>query len=159
MELILWRHADAGLATAPAELDTARPLSAKGRKQASKMAKWLDDRLPEHCRILVSPAIRTVQTAQALGRPFHVHDALAPDAGTDAVLNAVGWPDGAGTVLIVGHQPTLGRIVALLVAGQEQDWTLRKGSICWIVPKTLDDRPRNHIRILLGPDMVGSAQP
>lgn len=32
------------------------------------MGEWLASQLPENCRILVSPALRTLQTAEALGR-------------------------------------------------------------------------------------------
>ena len=55
MELILWRHAEAEDG-AP---DIARELTAKGHKQATKMAEFLRPRLPENTRILVSPARRT----------------------------------------------------------------------------------------------------
>ena len=59
MELILWRHAEAEMG----EPDEGRALTAKGHKQAWKMAEWLDHNLPNSCKILVSPATRTVQTA------------------------------------------------------------------------------------------------
>ena len=44
MDLILWRHAEAedGLPGAP---DAGRELTARGRKQAMKMAGWLDHNL------------------------------------------------------------------------------------------------------------------
>ena len=60
MDLILWRHADAE----PGEPDLGRRLTAKGIKQAERMAGWLDRRLPDGCRILVSPADRAQQTRQ-----------------------------------------------------------------------------------------------
>src|SRR5687767_291721 len=57
MDLILWRHAEAedGLPGAP---DAGRELTARGRRQAMKMAGWLDRNLPSGCRILCSPARR-----------------------------------------------------------------------------------------------------
>ena len=61
MELILWRHAEAEIG----EPDAGRVLTAKGHKQAWKMAEWFDANLPDRCRILVSPATRAVQTAEA----------------------------------------------------------------------------------------------
>ena len=74
MELILWRHAEAEDG-AP---DIARELTAKGHKQATKMAEFLRPRLPENTRILVSPARRTQQTVHALTKHFETE----PDAGT-----------------------------------------------------------------------------
>ena len=68
MDLILWRHAEAE----PGEPDHGRRLTSKGRKQAERMAAWLEHRLPETTRILVSPAERTQETALALGRRFRI---------------------------------------------------------------------------------------
>ena len=113
MDLILWRHAEA----APGEPDLGRQLTAKGHKQAAKTAQWLDRHLADSCRVLVSPAQRARQTADALGRRYKVLDALAPGASPSAVLAAVGWPDAREQVLVVGHQPTLGEVAACLVSG------------------------------------------
>ena len=110
MELILWRHAEAedGLS------DMARRLTAKGEKQADKMAAFLRTHLPQDTRILVSPAKRTQQTAQALSKNFITEPAIAPGASPQAILKAANWleDEGKGSVLIVGHQPSLGDVAA-----------------------------------------------
>jgi len=134
MELILWRHAEAE----PGVPDEARVLTAKGQKQASQMAEWLDRHLPSNCKILVSPAVRTVQTVEALGRKYKTHPALFTDTTPEKLLEAANWPDSREPVLIVGHQPTLGQTAALIISGTQQ-WTLRKGSICWIAQKAADE--------------------
>jgi phosphohistidine phosphatase len=152
MELILWRHADAEPGTP--DKDMARQLTAKGRRQAAKMGEWLGRKLPHNCRILASPAVRTVQTAEALGRRFKTDAALAPDAAAKAVLAAAHWPDSHDPVLIVGHQPTLGQVAALLIAGIEQDWTIRKGSVCWIAQKADEEVDEIYIKTIIGADMV-----
>jgi len=128
MELILWRHAEAEEGSP----DDARALTKKGQKQARKMADWLNHQLPERCKIVVSPATRTRQTADALGRKYKIHPLLAPGASAQDLLDAANWPNGKEPVLIVGHQPTLGRLMALLMSGQEQDWDLRKAGACQI---------------------------
>lgn len=151
MELILWRHADAEPA-APGQPDEARALTSKGQKQALRMAEWLDSQLPDNCRILVSPAVRAQQTAQALGRKFKTSPALATDAGAEDILRAAHWPDSRETVLIVGHQPTLGQVAALLIAGSRQDWTIRKGNIVWIERR--DDDGQSYLKAVLGPDLI-----
>ena len=69
MDLILWRHAQAvmledegAMVSFDLARDLARPLTPKGERQAVRMAEWLNQRLPDTTRILVSPARRTQQT-------------------------------------------------------------------------------------------------
>lgn len=117
MELILWRHAEAEVG----EPDEGRALTGKGHKQAWKMADWLDRNLPNSCKILCSPATRTIQTAEALGRKFKIHPELAPNCTADQLLAAAHWPDSREPVLIIGHQPTLGQVAAILIAGEKKN--------------------------------------
>ena len=153
MELILWRHADAEPGGADTS-DLMRPLTEKGRKQARKMADWLNRHLPDDCLVLCSPAVRTMQTAQALGRHFITDAALAPDAHAEDVLRVANWPDRTESVLVIGHQPTLGHVASLLVTGAKQDWHLRKGSICWIAQRAGDEAGIPYLKALLGADLA-----
>ena len=130
MDLILWRHADAAEDTDGADLE--RPLTAKGERQAQRMAQWLNHAMPSSTRVLVSPARRAQQTALALERRFKTVAALAPEGTVDGLLAAARWPDSKEPVLVVGHQPTLGLTAAYLVAGVAQSWTLRKGAVWWL---------------------------
>ena len=111
MELIFWRHAEAE----EGANDLARALTAKGEKQAKRMAGFLNARLPASARILVSPAVRTQQTASALGRAFETVDAIAPGAEADAVLKAAGWPWAEGN--FSWTEPTAWACLALRRAG------------------------------------------
>lgn len=129
MELILWRHADAEDGVP----DEARRLTAKGRKQAQKMAAWLAARLPADCRVIASPATRTRETAAAFTAQVIIEKALSTAATPQGVLKAAGWPDGSGTVMVVGHQPTLGAVAALALTGEAAAWSLKKGAIWWLV--------------------------
>ncbi len=151
MDLILWRHAEAkrGLP------DEVRALNTKGRKQASQMAVWLDANLPENCRILVSPATRTVQTAESLGRKFRTHPDLGPGASPEAILAAANWPNSRKTVLVVGHQPALGQIAAMLIAGLPQDWRIRRGSVWWIAQRERGETVNNaYLRAVISPELI-----
>ncbi len=150
MDLILWRHAEAE----PGEVDLQRALTARGQKQARKMGGWLDRHLPDKVRILCSPAVRTVQTAEALGRKFKVMPELAPDAVPAALLSAAHWPNAREPVLIIGHQPTLGQLAALLIAGSELPWSIRKGSVWWISQHEDGDGSGNFLRAVMTPELV-----
>lgn len=150
MDLILWRHAEAE----PGEPDLGRRLTSKGLKQAERMAEWLEHRLPETTRIIVSPADRTQQTALALGRKFKTSDDVAPGASTASLLAAAGWPDAREPVLVVGHQPTLGEVAAFLLSGEEAAWSIRKGAVWWFSNRTRLGQPGVLLKVAIGPDLV-----
>ena len=146
MDLILWRHADAGEPLADVMADLQRKLSPKGEKQAARMADWLNRFLPDSTRVLVSPALRCQQTAEALGRKFQTREALGPGGSVTSLLTLARWPDRREPVLIVGHQPTLGMAAAMLMAGPQGSdeaadqpsghatpaWSVRKGAVWWL---------------------------
>ncbi len=128
MELLLWRHAEAE----DGEDDIKRRLTERGEKQARAMARWIREHQPKDMRIIVSPAVRTQQTAEALKLPFETIRKIGPDACVSELIAASGWPAASGAVLIVGHQPSLGRLASLLLAGQETEWTIKKGALWWL---------------------------
>ena len=148
MELVLWRHADAedGIP------DEARKLTPKGVKQAERMAAWLRERLPQHAHILASPARRAQQTAQALSTKFKTSSALGTLTTPQALLTATGWPDGGGTVVVVGHQPTLGAAAALALTGTAAAWSVKKGAIWWLTYRESGDEV--VVRAVMAPDML-----
>ena len=150
MELILWRHAEAEDG-AP---DSARRLTAKGEKQAVKMADFLRARLPHDTRILVSPAKRTQQTAQALSKHFITEHGIAPGASPTAILQTAGWPHGGGCVLVVGHQPALGEVAALLMTGQPHYWSIKKGAAWWFACRASEDGCQADLRLAIAPDLL-----
>ena len=134
-DLILWRHAEAEDLIDDDENggnDLSRRLTQKGEKQAARMSAWLQQRLPEDTRVWSSPAVRTEQTVLALGRKYRLSDALRPESGPDELLQLVQWPQLHHPALIVGHQPTLGRVVARLLGHSELDCSIRKGSVWWL---------------------------
>lgn len=131
MDLILWRHADAG-EPLDDESDNERPLTKKGERQARQMGAWLQQHLPETSKILVSPTTRTRQTAEALERRFRIIPALGPDGTVDGLLQGVRWPDAKVPVVVVGHQKTLGLTAAYLLADVLQPWPIRKGAVWWL---------------------------
>jgi phosphohistidine phosphatase len=150
MDLILWRHAEA-VDGAP---DMARKLTPKGEKQAKETAAWLKVRLPKQTRILVSPAERTLQTARALSGEFEVVKDIAPGSSAAAVLAAAGWPDHKSTVLVVGHQPTLGMVAAMLIAGEPMPWSVRKSGVWWLSHRVRGEEPQTVIRAVMAPDFL-----
>ncbi|MBI2295984.1 MAG: histidine phosphatase family protein [Betaproteobacteria bacterium] len=147
MELILWRHADAG-DDAP---DEERELTAKGVKQAQRIAAWLKERLPGDAVVLVSPAKRAQQTARALTGRFEVSREVGAAATPQSVLKAAGWPRAEGTVVVVGHQPTLGQTAALIMTRSAAEWGIPKGALWWLASR---DPGETVVRAVIAPDLL-----
>ncbi len=147
MELIQWRHAEAEEGVP----DLERQLTEKGQRQAAKMAAFLRSRLPKNTRIIVSPALRAQQTAHALTRHFETEPRIGPGASAQAALEAAGWPDGdTACTLLVGHQPYLGEIAALLLTGSEDSFSIRKGAVWWLEQRD----GKLGVRLVMSPDLV-----
>ena len=124
-DLILLRHAHAEPA-AVGQADLDRPLSPEGLAEAEAAGRWLaeHDLVPD-C-VLCSPARRTQQTLEAvLATVGYVEQRLAPEvyeATPGALIALADAHRGAGRVLIVGHNPGLEQLVALLHSGQSGDY-------------------------------------
>jgi phosphohistidine phosphatase len=146
IELLLWRHAEAedGMP------DSGRALTKKGLKQAKQVAQWLKPRLPDDSLILVSPAKRAQQTADALELPYTTEKHIGVHAHPADILTAAGWPRRKGAVIVVGHQPTLGRVAAQLLTGEPADWTVKKGALWWFSQRA----DEVVLRAVLGPDLL-----
>jgi phosphohistidine phosphatase len=140
MDIILWRHAEAE----DGADDLARRLTAKGHAQAAAMAKWLRRHLPAEHTLLASPARRAQQTAEALHVQIHTEARLAPGASVKKILEAC--EKHRGLVIVVGHQPDLGKAAAHLVGHAHDDWSIQKGAIWWI--------EGHRVRAVLAPDLL-----
>ncbi len=155
MQLILWRHAEA---EDDAVSDLARALTPKGLRQATQMAAWFMTQAGPNLarwKLMVSPAVRAQQTAAALSivsgiKPETV-DSIAPEATSDAVLQAAGWPDSADNVLVVSHQPTLGLVIAQLLGSADEYVSVKKGAMWWFETQTRDNAYQTALRVMTTP--------
>lgn len=125
-ELILLRHAEA-VPIETAGDDQQRPLSARGEQEAQAAGLWLAAHGVRPERVLCSPTRRTDETTRlALAA---IDSAPIPqmlgeiyDASPGELLALLDQHDDAGTVMLVGHNPGIERLVALLVEGRSDDF-------------------------------------
>ena len=148
MDLILWRHAEAE----DGGPDLERELTAKGRKQAERVAQWLLQRLPARFVLIASPAARAQQTAEALGIPIKT-DASSRPAPPVAHPQGGGWPDYKGAAVMVGHQPDLGRAVALLL-GRARRVSHQEGRPLVAQNRVRDEEDQVVVRAVVSPDLL-----
>jgi phosphohistidine phosphatase SixA len=124
-ELILLRHAHAE-PPAPGQPDLDRPLSAEGNAEAEAAGRWLQEHGLVPDLALCSPSRRTRETLEAvLGQVGYVDQRLDDDVyeaspGTLAAL--VDRHRAVDRLLVVGHNPGLERLVALMHSGQSGDY-------------------------------------
>ncbi len=133
-DIILWRHAEA--VDAVDGDDMARALTSKGQRHAKRIACWLKQHLPEDTLILSSAALRAFQTAQALNKfnssKINVYSVLNPDASLQEILAFLARFDAKNNLLLVGHQPLLGRLAEHLLALDMDSINIKKGAIWWL---------------------------
>ena len=152
MDLILWRHADAEEGKGVPDLE--RKLTATGERQAEKMAQWLKPRLPGKLSISAAPARRTKQTADFLELPYKVERKLGIGADTSDLLAAAHWPDCDGAVLLITHQPAIGRLAALFLGGAEADLPIKKCGVFWFSTREREHRTQVVLRAVMYPDLA-----
>ncbi len=139
--------------------DLQRPLTPRGRKQARKMAKWIRKHAPDDLRILVSPALRCQQTAQVLRLPFETDPRLGPDRDVDNLLAVIDCSDSSEAkkppaLLVIAHQPTLGKTAAYLLSGEETSWSIKKGNMWWFDYSLQSENKQVALKSVIAPNFV-----
>ena len=124
-ELVLIRHAHAKSAEGD-ETDTDRPLSNPGQVEGWTTGAWLHARRSPPDRVLCSPTRRTRETMEAIMRSIGPQSMrLEPsiyEASTGDLINLVDANRDAESLWIVGHNPGLEQLVALLSEGRTGDY-------------------------------------
>jgi len=118
------------------------------------MADFLSGRLPQNTRILVSPALRAQQTAAALTAQFITAPNIGVHATPQTAIAAAGWPMAGGAVLLVGHQPWMGELASLLMTGQADFWSIKKGAVWWFSRREREGDFQTVLRLVIAPDQL-----
>ena len=153
MDLIFWRHAETAEAI-DGQADADRPLTARGERQALRMAHWLERQLPESTKVLCCPTVRAEQTVTPLGRKYKLRDELSPNASVDDVLSLVQWPLNEHSVLLVTHQPLIGEAVSRLMQIQTKELVIKKGAVWWLRSRYKDDAQQTLLVTVQSPDLM-----
>jgi len=148
MQVILFRHGPAGRPDVSRWPDDhARPLTPRGEEKTRAAAKGLARLLPAEAAIWSSPFARTIRTAEILAAtlgsaPPRTVAALASGGSARALLPllataAAEVPE--GTIILVGHEPDLGRLAGSLMLESTGALPLKKAGACAL---TFDGPPR-----------------
>ena len=123
-ELIVLRHAHADGASAGQD-DLQRSLSSTGRQEAQDAGDWLRGQSLQPDRVLCSPSARTRETLAALGDIGGGEvreEASIYEASVGDLIALVDAHRDANRLMIVGHNPGLEQLAALMYSGQSGDY-------------------------------------
>lgn len=132
MRLLLVRHAIALDAREFAGRDAERPLTEDGRRRFERGARALAAQVPDLALVLSSPYVRARQTAEVLLDAFDAAprrdelDALTPDGDPRETVAALARHRDLPAVALVGHEPSLSALEALLLVGRERSFAVFK---------------------------------
>ncbi len=119
MRVYLVQHGKA----ASADVDTARPLTGKGRREVEKVAVFIEPLKLAVDYLWTSDKERAIETAEILAGAIEVRKERKTRTGLspndDVRPLAEELAGSRGDVMIVGHMPFLNRLAGLLLAGSE----------------------------------------
>jgi phosphohistidine phosphatase len=155
LNLFLWRHAEAE----EGHPDLSRVLTERGRAQAATVGHWIRRTVKGDAEILVSPARRTRQTADALGLPYRIEERLAPGAQIEDITAVLSLQqampqDKHAQLVVVGHQPWVGELAAHLVSGKPSSWSVRKAQVWWLMWRMRGAQPHWTVRAVVDADTL-----
>jgi phosphohistidine phosphatase len=133
MQLYILRHADA---ETDAATDDARTLSEKGEEQAREVARFCRSQGIQPEVIFASPLIRAQQTAKPVAKELGIEVTtarwLACGARPEGILAELAPYGEAAAVMLVGHEPDLGNLIAHMLGAASGSIHVRKASLTLI---------------------------
>ncbi len=139
MNLYLLRH---GIAVNPKIWDPAkdaeRPLTSKGRRRMRQIAEVMSALKLSFDMILSSPYVRAKQTAEIAAKSLKCRkklqftDELTPGGSPKLLIQQLNdLRPKPKNILLVGHEPYLSKLVALLTTGDTTlEINFKKGGLC-----------------------------
>jgi phosphohistidine phosphatase len=137
MKLVLFRHGPAGQRDPRRWPDDAlRPLTTRGEERTRGAARGLRRLLgSDPVAIITSPYTRCASTAMIVAECFETgrvteHEALEPGGSYRNIIALLGDRKPGETLVLIGHEPDLGRLAGTLLFGAPSPLPLRKAGAC-----------------------------
>lgn len=137
MRVILFRHGPAGSPDGSRWPDDgSRPLTTRGKERTLDAARGLARIESGITRIVTSPLVRAEQTARLLhgtlraSVPVDALDGLAPGGSYRKIIQHLAGLASGDVVVLVGHEPSLGKLAGMLLFGAPASLPLKKAGAC-----------------------------
>ena len=145
----LMRHAEP---TPGHPMDATRELTANGQRQAVEMASFLKGHIGRVDVVISSPFTRAMQTAEVMADALGAHvvstTLLEPDQEPEQM-----WPNieriaqASSHVLLVGHDPSINKLLAWLIAGGNVRFEHGAIAHVTVAAKDQDTHPRVEAKL------------
>jgi len=147
MNFFILRH---GIAAEPGtpgiKTDAERPLIPKGEQRLRAAAAAMEKMGLSFDAIISSPYLRAKQTAEIVAKYFKLQknlmflDDLIPGGNPQALIRQLnGLKPAPENILLVGHEPYLSRLIALLSSGSPTATIeMKKGGLCKLEVEELE---------------------
>jgi phosphohistidine phosphatase len=160
MEIYILRH---GIAEdAPAgQPDAERALTSDGRKKLRSVLRSAAASGVAPSLILTSPLKRALQTAQIAAEILEYPGellrtrTLEPNSSPKAVWDEIRVHKDEARILLVGHEPLFGRLMAYLLGSPELQVDFKKGALACIELDRFPAEPHGVLRWMLTSRLAG----
>ena len=160
MEIYILRH---GIAEdAPAgQPDAERALTSDGRKKLRAVLRTAAGAGVAPSLILTSPLKRALQTAQIAAEILEYQGellrtrTLEPNSSPKAVWDEIRVHKDEARILLVGHEPLFGRLMAYLLGSPELQVDFKKGALACIELDRFPAEPHGVLRWMLTSKLAG----
>jgi phosphohistidine phosphatase len=160
MRVVLFRHGPAG-SRDPAHWpdDRLRPLTQRGEARTAAAARGLRRLEPEVAAVVTSPLARAARTAKLVGEvyggaPQETLEALAPGGSYRRVVEFLSKRGRDETLVLVGHEPDLGKLAGMLVFGAPAALPLKKAGACAVDFTSVPQAGKGRLAWLLPPRVL-----
>ena len=157
MEIYLLRHGVAVEHGTRGVREEQRPLTPEGATKMRAAAEGMKNLGVTFDALLTSPLVRARQTADIVASVYGVKDrlkalpALQPGSAVERLWAALKPYSGARRLMLVGHEPDLSQLAAVLLTGRPDGMNLqlKKGGLCFIEMTSLPPKGRGQLYWLL----------
>jgi phosphohistidine phosphatase len=151
MIIYIMRHAEA-VEGSDLLQDEWRYLTEKGRLSARKVTSTIAKYSPKPRLTITSPLTRAVQTAEIAAEKacrknvVVASELLLPGADISELVGFIKGCKDSRRVMLVGHEPLLGSLVATLLGRKAESVSLKKGACVGLkLDPDSDDKPANFL--------------
>lgn len=163
MDLYLLRHGRAGQSPGGFD-DSARPLTAEGKKEIRNAARFLKKRKIRFDAIATSPLVRARETAEIVSRVTGtggdtvVWDELGPGGDPDTLCYRASQYREDAVLLLVGHEPSLSGFLSRIIGGGSASVALGKGGLAKVRHFSSGHSPAGELQWLLTAGLIAEME-